>query len=347
MSAFVAYNPLWTISNSQAVPLSAAHHDHHQHHDHRGNRGWALGIALAINGVYAVVEGIGGWYTGSLALLADAGHMVTDVAALGLSLFAVWFSTRPADPKRTFGYLRVETLAALANAAALMVLCGYIVVESVIRLGAPAEISSGPMLAIAIGGLIVNGVSAAMLHGGHQHDLNMRGAFLHLMADALGSVAAILAAVLIGMYGWKLADPIAAIVISLLVIAGTWRLLGDAVHVLMQGTPARLNIAEVEAAIRRSPDVCDVHDLHIWTLGAGREVLTAHVVLAPQAAAERGQTLLVELNRRLHDDFGIHHATIQLEYEPLAACAEPGSPYAHPTADAGEQQPQHGGQQIG
>ncbi len=297
-------------------------HDHcsHAHQHGAGTRGWALGVALALNGIYALVEGVGGWYTGSLALLADAGHMVTDVAALALSLFAVWFSSRPADPKRTFGYLRVETLAALANAAALIVLCGYIVVESLIRLRAPEEVTSGPMLAIAIGGLVVNGVSAAMLHGGHQHDLNMRGAFLHLAADALGSVAAIVAAALIAWRGWIWADPVAAIVISILVIGGTWRLLGESVHILMQGTPRRLNIADIETAIRRATDVSDVHDLHVWTLGAGQEVLSAHVVLLPSAAADRGQTLLVELNRRLHDEFGIHHATIQLEYEQLAEC---------------------------
>ena len=299
-------------------------HSHDHQHAAGGNRGWALGLALALNGIYALVEGIGGWYTGSLALLADAGHMVTDVAALSLSLFAVWISTRPADPKRTFGYLRVETLAALANAAALIVLCGYIMVESLVRLNSPSDVASGLMLAIAIGGLIVNAVSAYTLHGGHHDDLNMRGAFLHLMSDALGSVAAIVAAALIALYGWRAADPIAAIVISILVIAGTWRLLGEAVHILMQGTPGRINIADVEASIRRGPDVQDVHDLHVWTLGAGREVLTAHVLLVPTASAECGQKLLVELNRRLHDEFGIHHATIQLEYEQLAECRPEG-----------------------
>ncbi|MEO6656341.1 MAG: cation diffusion facilitator family transporter, partial [Pyrinomonadaceae bacterium] len=221
----------------------------HLHGDTTMGRSGRLKAALGLTFVYMFAEGIGGWLTNSLALIADAGHMLTDVAALSLTLGAIWFGSRPATAKKTFGYYRLEILAAFVNGIALVLLSIWVIYEAVQRWQTPPSID-GPLLAvIAGGGLIVNIISAKLLHSGHKHDLNMRGAWLHVMGDLLGSVTAIVAGVLIIAFGWLWADPLCSVLISLIIIFGSWRLIMESVNVLLQGTPAHINLAAVEGTI--------------------------------------------------------------------------------------------------
>ena len=289
-------------------------HSHSHHHDRSQASSKALRAALWLNAGYMLVEFVGGLMTGSLALVADAGHMLTDVAALALAIFALWFAQRPADPRRTFGYLRAETLAALANGITLLLISGYVIFEAYHRLNEPSPVEGGSMLVIATIGLFVNLGSAWMLAGGHDDDLNRRGVFLHMIADALGSVGAIGAGLVILLTGWTVADPVASVLIVLLILWGTWHLLTDSIHVLMQGTPARISLAEIEQAMRDIPGVVDVHDLHVWTLGAGSDVMTGHAVLESATDPARSQEILVTLRNLMHDRFAIEHSTIQLEF---------------------------------
>lgn len=259
-----------------------------------------------------IAEALGGWWTGSLALLADAGHMLTDVAALALALLAVWFSSRPATPQKTFGYYRLEILAALVNGVALIIISLFIFYEAYQRWFAPPIIESRLMIVVAVGGLCVNLFSAWLLHGDHEEDLNVRGAWLHIMGDALGSVGAIVAGILMSLYGWYAADPLFSVLIGLLIIWSSWSIIRESTNVLLEGTPAHINLASVEGAIRETTGVEDVHDLHIWTITSGREALSAHVV---HAQATSQSELLKELRTKLHDRFGVDHLTIQMETE--------------------------------
>jgi cobalt-zinc-cadmium efflux system protein len=272
---------------------------------------------LVLNAGYMLVEFFGGLATGSLALVADAGHMLTDVAAIALAMFALSFARKPADAQRTFGYLRAETLAALINGITLLLISIYVIYEAYERLREPSAVAGGSMLVIATIGLAINLASAWLLQGGEPDDLNRRGVYWHMVADALGSVAAIVAGIIVVATGWSLADPLASVMIVLLILWGTWHLLTDSVHVLMQGTPARISLAEIEQAMRGVPGVADVHDLHVWTLGSGNDVMTGHAVLAPRTDPLRSHAILVSLREMMHDRFAIEHTTIQLEYEDL------------------------------
>jgi cobalt-zinc-cadmium efflux system protein len=253
---------------------------------------------------------LGGWWTGSLALLADAGHMLADVAALALALLAMWFSARPATPSKTYGYYRLEILAALINGAALVLISLIIFYEAYQRWANPPAVSSVLMMFVAAGGLVINLVCAWLLHGDHEVDLNMRGAWLHIMGDALGSLGAIAAGLLMTLYKWYAADPLFSIVISLLIIFSSWRLIRESINVLLEGTPAHINLAAVEEAILRTSGVEDVHDLHVWTITSGREALSAHVIHGETISQPE---LLKELRTKLHDRFGVDHLTIQME----------------------------------
>jgi cobalt-zinc-cadmium efflux system protein len=257
-----------------------------------------------------LAEAVGGWLVNSLALLADAGHMLTDVAALSLTLAAIWFASRPATAKKTFGYYRLEILAAFVNGVALVLISLFVIYEAYERWAAPPEIKGGSLTVIAAGGLLVNIVCAYILHGDHQHDLNMRGAWLHVIGDALGSVTAIIAGVLIIAFGWLWADAACSILISLIIVFSAWNLIRESVNVLLEGTPAHINLAAVEDEILDTEGVNGIHDLHIWTITSGLEALSAHV------RHDEGivQTeLLKKLRQRLHDKFGIDHLTIQME----------------------------------
>lgn len=282
-------------------------------HDHgtrdlsrTGRLKWALALTL----LYMIVEAVGGWLTNSLALIADAGHMLTDVAALTLTLSAIWFAGRPATAKKTFGYYRLEILAAFVNGIALVLLSIWVIYEAYERWQTPPAINGMRLTVIAVGGLIVNIIAARLLHHGHQHDLNMRGAWLHVMGDLLGSATAIVAGILIAAFGWLWADPLCSVLISLIIIFGSWRLIMDSVNVLLEGTPAHIDLAAVENTILQTEGVAGVHDLHVWTISSGMEALSAHI---HHDESVLHTDLLGKVRERLHDAFGIDHLTIQME----------------------------------
>ncbi len=297
------------MTNS-SVTTEFRDHDHAHQHGRAPESRRSLTIVLALTAIYMVAEAIGGWWTGSLALLADAGHMLADVAALMLALMAVWFAARPATPNKTFGYYRLEILAALVNGVALILISLIIVYEAYQRWFAPTKVRSTAMTIVAAGGLLVNLLCAYLLHQDRDQDLNIRGAWLHVIGDALGSVAAIVAGVLIALFGWNAADPLFSIIIAMLIVWSSWNLIRDATNVLLEGTPAHINLAAVEDAILQTDGVAAVHDLHIWTITSGREALSAHVIHA-QSISQPG--LLKELRTKLHDRFGVDHLTIQME----------------------------------
>lgn len=267
-------------------------------------------IALAITFVYILVEAVGGFLANSLALLADAGHMFTDVAALTLTLAAIWFASRPATSRKTYGYYRTEILAAFVNGIALVLLSLWIIFEAVERWQSPPEVRGLEMTVVAVGGLIVNLIAAWLLHSDHKHDLNLRGAWLHVMGDLLGSIAAISAGLLIIFFGWSLADPICSIFISVVIIASAWRLILESVNVLLEGTPRHIEIGLVEEAILATEGVGGVHDLHVWTISSGIDALSAHITHGESVSHS---DLLAAVRNRLHSDFGIDHLTIQME----------------------------------
>lgn len=288
---------------------------HGAHATAAGRSRGVLAITLVLTGGFMLVELIGGLITGSLALLADAGHMFTDTAGLALALFAIWAAARPPTPAKTYGYYRAEILAALVNALILLVVAGVILVEAYARLRVPRDVQAFPMLVVAAVGLGVNLVSARLLHHDAEHSLNVRAAYLEVLTDALSSVGVIAASVVIMVTGWTLADPLVSVGIALFIVPRTWSLLKQAVNVLLEGTPAHLDLGEIEAAMVDVEGVRRVHDLHVWTLTSGREAMSAHVVVSDIRQSER---LLDALHAVLHTRFGIDHTTIQLEKEPAA-----------------------------
>lgn len=273
---------------------------------HRRSLAWTLGLTVG----FLLIEVAGGLWTGSLALLADAGHMLADAAGLGLSLLAIWFAGKPATHEKTYGYYRVEILAALANSLVLFFISGFILYGAYHRFRDPPEILSGPMLGIAVLGLGVNLVGMWLLHGGAGKTLNLRGAYLEVMADALGSLGVILAAVIMLTTGWYLADPLISAGIGLFILPRTWGLMRQVVNILLEGAPSHLDIHQIEVAMANSHGVRAVHDLHVWTLTSGKEAMSAHVLVEDLAD---GQHILGDLQQLLRDEFGIEHTTIQLE----------------------------------
>ena len=276
---------------------------------------------FGLTAAFMVVEAVGGWISGSLALLADAGHMLTDVGALGLTLLTAWIARRPANQSKTYGYLRWEILAALINGAVLFGLAAWVVVEAIGRIQQPAPIRGGLFFAIASAGLVVNAVGLALLHGNHHDHLNTRGAYLHILGDLLGSVGAVAAAIIVLLTGWTLADPIVSVVLSLLILAGAWRLVRESTDILLEAVPRHISMSEVEARMRRLPGVSTVHDLHVWTVANGIVAMSGHAVV-PDLAAHPG--VLGGIKESLAE-LGILHVTIQLESgspcdeEPVAA----------------------------
>lgn len=300
--------------------MSAAHSHAHPSHAHahghsQGGEGssrtrltWTLGLIIA----YMVAEAVGGWLTGSLALLADAGHMLSDAAALGLSMFAMSMARRPRTLKRTYGYHRLEILAALVNGATLVAISILVMVEAVHRFGRPEAVDARGMMGIAAGGLLVNLVALAILHQGRDENLNMRGVWLHVLTDALGTVQAIVAGALIWGFGWQWADPVASVLISLLVVYSAWSLLKEATGVLMESAPAHIDVEEVHQVLAGVSGVLQVHDLHVWTITSGMESLSAHVVVEDHRF---DCAVLGDIRSTLHERFGIHHITVQMETE--------------------------------
>lgn len=298
------------MSSEASHSLSSNGHPqvHHRHHGSGSRR--RLSIVLALTAIYMVAEFVGGIWTGSLALLADAGHMLADVAALVLALMAVWFGARPATPLKTFGYYRLEILAALINGVGLVLISFFIFYEAYQRWFAQPLIRSVPMTLVAAGGLLINGICAFLLHRDREQDLNVRGAWLHVIGDALGSTGAIIAGVLIMLFGWTAADSVISVFIGLLIVWSSWHLIREATNVLLEGTPAHINLAAVEAAILETEGVSDVHDLHVWTITSGREALSAHVIHGYSISQP---LLLKQLRAKLLDRFGVDHLTIQME----------------------------------
>jgi len=269
----------------------------------------ALRIVLIMTLVFMVAEVAGGLVSGSLALLADAAHMLTDGAAIGLALFVSWIAQRPATPEKTFGYLRLEILAALLNGCALFFIAGSIVWEAVGRLGAPPQVEPRVLFAVATAGLIVNLIAMKLLHAGHSHSLNVRGAYLHVISDMLGSVGVLLAGGIIVLTGWHAADPIVSVLIALLVLKSAWGLVRESVEVLLEATPKDISVRDVEARLIGIPGVSTVHDLHVWTVTSGVVAMSGHAVVEDPHHQQR----VLDIARGALQGMGIHHVTLQVE----------------------------------
>ena len=287
---------------------------HHRHTDSSRHK-YRLWAVLGLSATFMLVQVVVGWWTNSLALLADAAHLFVDTAGVGLSLLAVWFAERPATLEKTYGYYRVEILAALVNGVVLCVLALVILFEAWERLGGRYEVAAGPVLFVAVAGLGVNLLAAWLLHAGAGESLNVRSAYLEVLGDALSSSAVIAAAVVILVTGWTIADALASAAIGLMILPRTYALLKQAVNVLLEGVPPHLDLAEIEEALRGAAGVKRVHDLHVWTLTSGREAMSAHVEVERGTPPAR---VLDDLHLILHARFGIDHTTIQIETQAPA-----------------------------
>jgi len=287
----------------------AEHAHQHHHHHHHGHAGGALKAAAALTIAFAVVEALGGWWTGSLALLSDAGHMATDGAALVLGAIATWMARLPPSERHSYGLGRAEVIAALLNAAAMLVIIIVLSYEAIARLAQPGEVNGMAASVIALVGLAIN-LAVMRWLAPHGHDLNMRAARLHVAGDALGSIAALVSGGIIAFTGWTRADPIASLLICVLIAVSSVRLLRESLHALMEGVPHGLSVESIGAEMASIGGVLSVHDLHVWTLSGSRTALSAHVVVQTMAHWDRTRG---ELQVRLHDKFGIDHVTLQPE----------------------------------
>ncbi len=287
------------------------HHNHHDHHAPPNNRRRLL-AALLMTGGFMVVEAVGGWLAGSLALIADAAHMLTDTASLLLAWLAFRVTDRPADHKRTYGYHRFPVLAAFVNGLALLVIVGWIAFEAVGRLLEPTPVMGATMLAIAVVGLLVNVIAFFLLHGGSRDNLNMRGAAVHVLGDLLGSVGAIVAAGVILVSGWTPIDPILSLLVALLVLRSAWYVLREATHVLLEGTPPGVDPQEIERLLPSAVEgVIDVHHIHAWSLSGERPMMSLHARADGTVAHD---TLVARIKAELQERFGVEHVTLQIEY---------------------------------
>ena len=294
-------------SSQQSIPSPPGHA-----HDHRSASRRSLSIALALIMVYMVVEVVGGLVSGSLALLADAGHMLTDGAAIGLALLAIWVSGRPASIEQTFGFHRTEILAAMLNALSLWLISALIFFEASRRFNDDLQVDGGLMLGVGAVGLLVNLAAAWALHRSSGESLNVEGAFLHVVADLLGSVAVVAGGILVLAFEWNIADPIFGIVIGVLILASSLRLLWKVVHVLMEGTPSHLDLHHLCQRLEELEGVTGVHDIHAWTITTGYDALSAHVTADPTVMQDPNPVLQA-LRDIASSEFGIGHVTIQLE----------------------------------
>ena len=291
-------------------------HDHHHHPSSvasaTGKHAHRLGWALALTLTYMAAEVIGGIFTGSLALLADAAHMLTDAAGLGLALLAIHFAAKPATPQKTYGYLRAEILSALANSSVLLVVTGFILYEAYQRFMHPPEVAGIPMIIVAAIGLGVNLISMRILAAGSSESLNVKGAYFEVLSDMLGSLGVIIAAAVILWTGWTPADPLIAAAIGLFIIPRTWRLLSETIHILLEGVPADIDLTKVESALLDIGNVSAIHDLHVWTITSGINALSVHL----RVARDTDQSVVLEMARKmLKEAFRIEHITIQIEID--------------------------------
>jgi cobalt-zinc-cadmium efflux system protein len=274
--------------------------------------------ALVLTGTIAIAEAVGGYLTHSLALMSDAGHMVTDVSALALSLLAVWFAGKPADLKRTYGYYRLEILSALFNGVMLLGITVVILIEAYQRFLHPVDIRLGPMAIVATIGLVANLAALSFLH--QSHSMNVRGAFLHILGDTLSSVGVLIAAAVMAFTGWMAADAIISVVISVIIVLGAYRLVRDAVDVLLEAVPAHVDLEAVKNVLAKVSGVTAVHDLHVWTITSGIYALSAHLVVLDPVC--NNDQILTAVKHELFDRFGIDHTTVQIESETYAHLGE-------------------------
>ncbi|RCW49053.1 cation diffusion facilitator family transporter [Paenibacillus prosopidis] len=295
-------------------------HGHHGHHHHGPNNKAGLLIALLITSGIMLLEFIGGLLTNSLALLSDSGHMLSDAAALALSLAAMWFAVRPPSRNKTYGFHRFEILAALLNGVTLFVIAAFIIAEAVKRFWEPPTVASGSMMIIAVIGLLANLASAwfLMRKADVKDNLNVRSAYLHIIGDAIGSVGAIIAAVLMSLFSWYIADPIISVIVALLILKSAWGIIQSTVHILMEGTPLTIDCEHVTATLLQIKGVKEVHDLHIWTITSGLDSLSCHLLVEDSADS---QVVLQEAIRQIAAEFQIEHATIQIEKSQLQHAA--------------------------
>ena len=297
------------------------HHGHsHDHHDHNhghfeeareGNKKGLL-VALIITAGIMFLEFFGGLITNSLALLSDSGHMLSDTSSLLLSLIAIWFASRPPSPNKSYGYYRFEILAALFNGISLFIIAGFIVWEAIGRFSEPPTVASGAMMLIASIGLFANLISAwsLMRKGDVKNNVNLRSAYLHILGDALGSVGAIVAGILMLLFDWYIADPIISVVVALLILKSAWSVIKHSVHILMEGTPLTINQTEIKAVLEEIDGVIDVHDLHIWTITSGLDSLSCHMLIEDD---KNSHTILQEAINIIRNTLKIEHTTIQIE----------------------------------
>ncbi|WP_241758137.1 cation diffusion facilitator family transporter [Myxococcus landrumensis] len=276
-------------------------------------------FALVLTATIALAEAVGGWLTHSLALMSDAGHMLTDVSALGLSLVALWFAGKPADVKKTYGYYRMEILSALLNGVLLLGITGFILFEAWGRFHAPTVVDVKPMAMVAAVGLLANLGALGFLH--NTHSMNVRGAFLHVLGDTLSSVGVLVGAGIMALTGWYVVDPLISLVISVVIVVGALRLVRDAVDVLMEAVPAHVDMPQVKELLLRVPGVTAVHDLHVWTISSGVYALSAHLVVLDPMVCNNDE-ILSAVKHDLFDRFGIDHTTIQIESETYAHLGE-------------------------
>ena len=270
--------------------------------------------AFWINFIFLIIEVIGGVYAGSLALLSDAGHMLTDVGALGLAIIVSRMADRPPDERRTYGYLKTEILGAFINGSTLVAICGFIIWEAIQRFQNPQPILAVPMLVVAVLGLVANLFSARILHGGKSKDINIRAAYLHLIFDALGSVGAIMSGLLIWLWGVYWIDTIASLLIVILILAGTWKMILDSVKMLIDSVPEGMNYGQIRRSILNMNHVIDVHDLHIWSIGQNNPALSAHIILTNDCTEKQHwDQCLKQVQDMLAQSFNIKHTTIQVE----------------------------------
>ena len=284
----------------------------HEGHDHaRGADRRSLTVVLALTATFMVVEVVGGLLTGSLALVADAGHMLSDAASVALALFAFWLADRPATPERSFGYKRAEILAALFNGATLVAISVWIFIEAARRFADPPEVLAAPMMIVAVLGLIVNLVSAGILSRSSGESLNMQGALRHVLADLLGSVGAIAAAIVILATGWRYADPLISVGIGVLVLLSSRKLLRDSINLLLESSPSGIDANAVGRSMAAAPGVVEVHDLHVWTITSGFPALSAHILVSKDEDCHARRR---DLESVLREEFGITHTTLQVDH---------------------------------
>jgi len=303
-----------TYHNSGYGHQQTGAHQHGAGHSHTSDAPVRnLRIALVLTAALLVVEVVGGILSNSIALLADAGHMLTDVAALGLALFVAWFSRQPSSPQKTFGYLRWEILAAFVNGATLLLISAWILWQAIIRLRAPEPVSGGLMLAVAVSGLVVNIIAARVLVRSSSHNLNARGAYLHVLGDLLASVGTVAAAIAIRYTGWLAADPVASILTTMLIMRGAWQLVRESVDILLESTPAHIPMPAVRSQLEAIPGIESVHDLHVWAVTPAVVAMSAHCIVREP---DQHQHVLGHIHDAMRL-FGIEHVTIQLERDEM------------------------------